>query len=260
MKTPITYYGGKQSMLSYILPLIPPHKVYVEAFAGGAAVFWGKEKSDIEVINDTNHEVINFYEVLQKKYSALHKEIRATLHSRELFKHAAVVYAHPELFTPVKRAWALWVLANQGFGAQLNSGWRYGDIRNTGKQTTTKRKAFTQELQERIEHAQIECDDAIAVIKRRDTTNTFFYCDPPYFNANMGHYKGYSQQDFTDLLETLAHIKGTFLLSSYPSEILKQYTKKYGWKTIAVKKKFHVQGMIKEKPEVLTMNYEAKEK
>jgi len=38
MKTPISYYGGKQALLKHILPLIPKHKLYTEAFCGGAAV------------------------------------------------------------------------------------------------------------------------------------------------------------------------------------------------------------------------------
>lgn len=38
MRTPISYYGGKQTMLKHILPLIPPHHIYTEAFCGGAAV------------------------------------------------------------------------------------------------------------------------------------------------------------------------------------------------------------------------------
>ena len=42
MKTPISYYGGKQSMLKHILPLIPPHQLYTEAFCGGAAVLFAK--------------------------------------------------------------------------------------------------------------------------------------------------------------------------------------------------------------------------
>ena len=54
MKTPITYYGGKQSMLSIILPMIPEHNLYCEPFFGGGAVFFAKEPSKIEVINDTN--------------------------------------------------------------------------------------------------------------------------------------------------------------------------------------------------------------
>jgi len=32
MKTPISYYGGKQTLLKHILPLIPNHKLYTEAF------------------------------------------------------------------------------------------------------------------------------------------------------------------------------------------------------------------------------------
>ena len=33
-KTPITYYGGKLNMLKEILPLIPEHTIYTEAFFG----------------------------------------------------------------------------------------------------------------------------------------------------------------------------------------------------------------------------------
>lgn len=48
MKTPITYYGGKQSMLKNILPLIPPHNVYNEPFAGGAALLLLNGNEDVK--------------------------------------------------------------------------------------------------------------------------------------------------------------------------------------------------------------------
>ena len=32
MKTPITYYGGKQTLVKYLLALIPQHKIYCEPF------------------------------------------------------------------------------------------------------------------------------------------------------------------------------------------------------------------------------------
>ena len=57
MKTPITYYGGKQTMLKHILHLIPEHRLYTEAFCGGAAVFFAKNPSDGEVINDLNQQM-----------------------------------------------------------------------------------------------------------------------------------------------------------------------------------------------------------
>ncbi|MGB0976434.1 MAG: DNA adenine methylase, partial [Prolixibacteraceae bacterium] len=62
MKAPISYYGGKQNLVKIILPLFPKHTLYAEPFIGGGAIFWSKRPSQIEVINDTNRELINFYE------------------------------------------------------------------------------------------------------------------------------------------------------------------------------------------------------
>lgn len=57
MKPPITYYGGKQKLIKHLLPLIPEHNLYAEPFFGGGALFWAKEPSNVEVINDTNREL-----------------------------------------------------------------------------------------------------------------------------------------------------------------------------------------------------------
>jgi hypothetical protein len=62
MRTPITYYGGKQKLASIILDMMPQHRIYVEPFFGGGAVFFAKPKSPMEVINDTNDRLINWAE------------------------------------------------------------------------------------------------------------------------------------------------------------------------------------------------------
>jgi DNA adenine methylase len=258
MRTPITYYGGKQSMLKYILPLLVAHIIYVEPFAGGTAVFWAKEPSQVEVLNDTNKEVINFYQVVQKQFDELQKEIQATLHSREQHRQATIVYKYPDMFSPVKRAWAFWVLSSQSYSASLISGWRYGRSKKVESLIAKKRNNFTEVLKDRLALTQIECTDALRIIKSRDSKDAFFYCDPPYFNAVMGHYSGYTEGSFVNLLETLAHIKGKFLLSSYHSEVLTEYTKRYGWKTKEVNRDLAMR-KVKNKTEVLTMNYEFEE-
>lgn len=90
IKTPISYYGGKQNLLTTILPLIPKHNTYVEPFVGGGAIFWSKPKSEVEIINDNNRELINFYEVVQSEFVELEKMIRISLHSRSLHNDATV--------------------------------------------------------------------------------------------------------------------------------------------------------------------------
>jgi DNA adenine methylase len=260
-KTPITYYGGKQKLLSTILTKIPTHKLYCEPFLGGAAIFFGKEQSEVEVINDTNKELMNFYRVCKERFLDLQSLVRVTLHSRSAHKDAKIINANPHLFTDVQRAWAVWVLSSQSFSSKLDGPWGYDRARRT---TTTKisnkREQFTEALAIRLQDAQLECADALYVIQSRDSADSFFYCDPPYYNSDCGHYDGYSIEDFEKLLQTLSKIQGKFLLSSYPSEILKEYYKANGWHMWSLETGVSVNnkggaGYQKRKVEVLTANY-----
>jgi DNA adenine methylase len=258
MKPPLTYYGGKQKLAERIVEMIPEHRIYCEPFFGGGAVFFAKKPSELEIINDINGELINFYKVLKNDFKGIRKEIRCTLHSREYHQAAKIVLGYPNLFTEVKRAWAIWVLANQSYGAMLGGTWRCDLTRNTTpKRLTNKKDNFTDEYSKRLEQVQIECRDALKVIKLWDNKDAFFYCDPPYFNSSMGHYKGYTEQDFENLLKTLSEIKGKFLLSSYPSELLDMYIKKYKWHSVKIEGvPVSVSlGKRKVKTEVLTGNY-----
>ena len=261
MKTPITYYGGKQNMLRYILPLIPEHTTYTEAFVGGGAVFWAKPKSSIEVINDTNRELINFYECVQNEFVELEKMVRISLHSRSLHSDAIVVYNNPHMFSRTKRAWAVWILAAQSFASMLNKPFGYDKTRKPimSLKVANKRKDFTITYAERIQNVQIENTDALRIIRSRDHEGAFHYVDPPYYNAECGHYDGYTKEDFELLLQTLSEVKGKFLLSSYPSDTLDKYAKASGWHTQKMQKEVtvhHGSGRPrKKKIEVLTANY-----
>lgn len=261
MKTPVTYYGGKQKLASTILKLIPEHNLYCEPFVGGAAIYFAKEPSPVEVINDTNKELINFYRVVQQDFVGLEKEIRITLHSRDLHRKAKVINGNPDMFSEVKRAWAVWVLASQSFASMLDGAWGYDISKDqTTKKVNGKRAGFTEEYAIRLQNTQIECTDALRIIKSRDRKGSFFYCDPPYVGSDCGHYDGYTQDDFDALLKTLSRIKGRFLLSSYPNPTLKEYVTKYGWNQLTIQQKVSVANNNsrkgqKSKTEVLTANY-----
>lgn len=258
MKTPLSYYGGKQKLCSTILSIIPPHQLYCEPFVGGGAIFFGKEPSNVEVINDTNSELINFYRVIQNKYVDLECMIRATLHSRRLHADASTIYNAPHLFDEVKRAWAVWVLTSQTFSSILDGTWGYDRKDNsTTQKIINKRDQFTEQLAIRLQNVQLECADALYIIQSRDTPDSFFYCDPPYFNSNCGHYDGYTEDDFNALMCRLSGIQGKFLLSSYPSDLLMKYAKKHKWNVRTVEQRVSVnKGYGKKKVEVMTANYE----
>ena len=149
------------------------------------------------------------------------------------------------------------MLCNQGFVGEISNSWGYGVADNkTEKRTHNKREAFLEYYRERLEEVQIECTDALHVLKTRDREFSFFYCDPPYFNSDCGHYGGYTETDFENLLIALSQIKGKFLLSSYPSDLLKRYTEQFGWHTIVVEQNVAISNKGKRKFETLTANYD----
>lgn len=261
MKTPISYYGGKQNLINTIIPLIPKHITYIEPFVGGGAIFWAKPKSEVEIINDNNRELINFYEIVQSEFVELEKMIRISLHSRSLHNDATVIYNNPHMFNRIQRAWAVWILAAQSFSAMLDGSWGYDKQKGTTSQKiANKRDSFTIDYAIRIQNVQIECTDALRIIRSRDYSDAFFYCDPPYFNSDCGHYDGYTREDFEALLRALSTIDGKFLMSSYPSDILKEYTSNMGWYTKSIDQVVSVAHGTgspgKRKVEVLTANYD----
>ena len=220
MRTPLSYRGGRQTPAGTILGLIPPRRLYRGPFLGGAAVFFAKEPSKVEIINDWNGGIINFYEVLQRDFAALEKEVMISLHSRKLHRQAEVIYSNPDLFDRVKRAWAVRAPASGSYGRKLNGSFGYDRTGGTSKKPANKREAFTIDYAVRLQKAQIECRGALRVIRSRDVPDAFFYCDPPYAGADQGRCGGCAQEDFDSLLNLLTSIKGKFLLSSYRNKSL----------------------------------------
>lgn len=260
MKTPISYYGGKQTLSKKTVPLFPEHVLYCEPFCGGAAEFFAKPKSAVEVLNDTNKELINFYRTVQNDFVSLEKFIKITLHSRDLHRKASVTYNNPDMFTEIQRAWAVWTLATQSFSSILDGSWGYDKKkRTTSLKIKNRREAFTEELAIRLQDVQIECTDALRIIKSRDAKDSFMRIDPPYVNSDCAHYDGYSWDDFDGLLKVLEKLEGKFMLSSYHSPMLAEYVKRNGWQQKEWKLNVSVNkgsGSGKTKVEVITANYD----
>jgi DNA adenine methylase len=268
MRTPITYYGGKQKMLKHILPMFPKHKQYVEPFTGGGAVFFAKVKSEHEVINDLDGRITNFYKICQSdKFYELQEKIRSTANSEIPYKYTKdIMEGKIEPKDDVDYAWAFWVQTCMTFASQIGGGFGFANQDIQAKKAMNKRDAFTEQYMNRLKRVEIFQRDAVDLIKLKDREDTFLYCDPPYVSSAQSHYSGYTEDHFIQLLDTLSNIKGKFLLSSYPEPILDEYTERYGWH----RKEFHQKTSVanvnqsdhntntvrKEKTEVLTWNYE----
>jgi DNA adenine methylase len=253
-------------MAKTILELLPKDgNVYCEPYFWWGAIFWLKDWSaKCEIINDVNSNVTNFYRVMQTHFDELQKKIKGTLHARSEYKKAFLIYESPWLFDdPVLRARAFYVCCNQGYLHKVGS-WGFDNQKAT-KVFANKVEKFEKNLAQKLRHTQIECNEAHKIIERADSKESVFYCDPPYtsdlgITVNQGHYKGYSHQDLERDLTVLSKIKGRFLLSNYPSDLLMEFVKKHNWyiktfeKPLSASHKNKTEKR-KKKTEVLIANY-----
>lgn len=235
MRTPITYYGGKQRLAKIILEMIPPHKIYVEPFFGGGAVFFAKEPSYLEVINDINDNIVTFYRVCQNEmqFRELSAKIKDTLFSEAIFLQAKTIWNGYWPANDVERAWAVWVCCNYAFNATPYGGWKW-DMGTAGSHSgivaAHKRNAFTEGVFKRLQYAQISCRNAVDVLRERSDEDTFAYIDPPYIGCDQKHYHGYSDIEFLELLTILrGYFKGKFLLSTFANDIILEYAEQNNW-------------------------------
>lgn len=231
MKPAFSYYGGKQNLINYILPLIPKHKIYVQPFIGGGTVFFAKDKSEIEYINDISFKIINFYNVVQNNFKELQRYFYGTVHAEFIHKQAQQYIKKFEKaedkkeFDLIKLAWATWVDANLSIMKVMTGGFAFS--KNSNEPSPTKNRVermLTNMYYERLKNVHICNEDAIDVIKRLDSEDTFFYLDPPYDECDCGFYEKQIQV-FHKLLDVLPNIKGKYLLSSYPSKGIIQFRK-----------------------------------
>src|SRR2546423_5901472 len=117
MVGPIPYIGGKNRLAAKIISLLPDHTTYVEPFAGGAQVFFHKTPSNVEVLNDLDFEIVNFFRVCQWHYEELIRYLRYCLASRKL--HELHVKTDPAVLTDIQRAGRFFYLQKNSFGGLI---------------------------------------------------------------------------------------------------------------------------------------------
>jgi len=252
MKSPLAYIGGKSKLARTIINMIPEHKAYCEVFAGAAWVFFQKPPSKYEIINDLDGDLITFYRVLQNHLEEFLKQFKWLLSSREWFEDWKRQLEAGGL-TDIQRSARYYYLQRHSFA---------GRVRNRTFGTTQMRLPkinllrMEEELSEvhlRLARVTIENLPWEEFLRRYDNPQTFFYLDPPYHGAPC--YKhNLELDDYKEMAETLAHLKGRFILSI--NDDLKMRSVFNGFKTKPVTVQYTVcRNSCTEGKEILVSNF-----
>ncbi len=210
MKSVLNYQGGKSRLAATIVQKIPEHTCYVEPFCGACWVLFNKEPSTSEVINDRDSELVTFWRVLQNHLEEFLRYYKFAVTSRELFE----IETRKDIttLTDIQRAARYFYLQRHSFGGKVEGRTFGTSTTGGGPLGITDMEERLLEIHWRMRRVYIENMDACECIKRYDRPHTFFYIDPPYYET-AGYAVPFGPNDFQRVRETLAGIKGKFILS-----------------------------------------------
>ena len=232
MKAILKYPGAKWRIADWIIENIPDHKVYCEPFFGSGAVFFKKEPSYIETINDIDGNIVNMFEVCRKHPKELATAINLTPFARDEFKNDYDM-SNGDC---IERARKTLVRFHQSFGTSNSSKNSWRNVQTYGGPRCATMWNYLPDLIidccERLKNAQIENIDGVELIKRYNHPDTLIYCDPPYLQSlrkkNMyAHELG--DERHIELLDALKQSKSKIILSGYDNEIYNEML--YDWRT-----------------------------
>jgi DNA adenine methylase len=233
MNSPIAYIGGKSQLSKTIISMIPDHKAYCEVFAGAAWIFFRKELSKYEVINDLDSDLVTFYRVLQNHLEEFLKQFKWILSSREWFEDWKRQQKAGGL-TDIQRAARYYYLQRLCFGGRVRNK-TYGTAPLSRPRINLLR--IEEELSEvhlRLTHVTIENLPWQDFLKRYDRQKTFFYLDPPYYKAPFYEHN-LELKDYKQMAEILPGIKSKFILSINDHPHIRDTFKAFNIKPVTLK-------------------------
>lgn len=216
MNSPIKWVGSKRQLKKDLVYIIPEHICYVEPFFGGGSVYFEKEPSKVEVINDYDSNLINFFEVLRTNKEELLHRIDNSLISRELF----LQYRQSKWneLDNIERAFRFFYITKCSFGGlfrfnqsgECNSPFAGNpDPKAKSSLYSNNTNKILGQAHKRLQNAIIENDDYKVIVQRYDRETTLFFFDPPYDTD----YSYGVKFNYDELLHICRNVKGKFILT-----------------------------------------------
>ncbi len=227
----IPWIGGKRRIAEQLLSRFPPHKCYVEVFAGGAALFFLRHPAEVEVINDINGDLVNLYRVVTHHLEEFVRQFKWALSSRQVFRW--LKETRPETLTDVQRAARFFYLQQTAFGGKVDG--------QTWGTATTAPTINLLRIEENLSAAHlrlangvyIEQLDWAACIERYDRPHSLFYLDPPYWETE-GYGVPFPWEEYERMAAVLAGIKGKAVVSLNDHPAIRECFRAFDMETLDI--------------------------
>jgi len=238
VRSPFAYFGGKGApkIKNAILKLLPPHDYYVEPFGGGASILLAKDRVNVEVYNDVNRGLVNFFRTIADPdmfAKFLTKSIPLPV-SRELWEEYLRTW--PGIHDQIEQAVRWYYVARLSFSGEFGASFATSvNSHKRGMASNVSSWLVSVEnlpdVHARMQTVQIECCDWRDILKRFSGPGWLAYCDPPYVSGSRragGYAHELKDSDHEELIQSLMKYQGAIVLSGYNSKLYEPLSKA-GW-------------------------------
>ncbi|MCB1193976.1 MAG: DNA adenine methylase [Leptospiraceae bacterium] len=206
--SPFRYPGGKFYARKIILKNLPKHNKYVELFAGGASIFFAKEKAELNILNDLDSELMNCYLIIRDNVEGLIEKLKGIQATKELHRYYKNEFKPGDKLERAFRYYYLNRTSYSGIMKTANCYFGYGEKYSMRPENWPFHlRTCSQKLQNVIllnkdfEEVLYELEDGC-----------FIFIDPPYFNADQDKFYNctFSKEDHYRLARALKSYKSNF--------------------------------------------------
>lgn len=219
MTTLLTRIGNKRRIAAKIVPLFPPHEIFVEPFFGGGGMFFSKPKAAQNVLNDLDGEVYNLFRVILSDREAFRRQWMATPIDARLWDSWRKGEVPAD---PVLRAARFVLLSNFGFMGKPNT-LRY--LMANAKQLVLDRIDETWQKMWDCEFSNADFRQLFKKLPFKSEAQrrrAFVYADPPYLDCTHSYSAGFQEHDSHDLFNTLQGTGTRWAMSEFDHPFILQ--------------------------------------
>lgn len=227
---PFRYPGGKFYALNILAPfwINCPHDEYREPFVGGGSVFFTKEKSRYNIINDIDTELTTTYRIMQNPNTRqqLLDLVKNEIASKERWKE--VFDFEPK--SDLEIAYRYFYLNRTSFSGKLSSpAWGYREKRSLPPSRWGERIIPCGEKLEGVDVYNVDFEEIIKMPSKGK--RVLMFIDPPYFKpSKKKHYRyGFDLADHIRLANALKETKHSFFLTYEDAPEIREL---YSWARI----------------------------
>lgn len=236
INSPFRYAGGKFYARKLILEHLPPHTSYVEPLAGGASIFFAKEKVASNWLNDVDTDLINCLIVIRDEPEALIERLQGEKACKERHAYYKNEFSPRTYLDSAVRWFYLNRTSYSGIMNTQNCFWGYGDKYSMRPENWPRNIMRTSHKLRGVKLTSLDFESVIRNVEQ----DAFLFIDPPYYNRDQDKFYTYSfkENDHIRLCESLKanNHRLKFLLTYDDSPIIREL---YKWATIIMEKEWN---------------------